>query len=421
MPVEKNYDVIVIGGGPAGSSTAALTAMQGRRVLLLEKERFPRFRIGESFMPATWWSFQKLGIVDKLKASHFVRKHSVQFYFKDGRPTRPFYFSDVDPRENSVTWQVDRGEFDKLMLEHAAEKGVRVIQEASVQEVLFEGTRAVGVRAALPGEAVTEIGARVIVDASGQAALLSQKLRLRQYDPKLKNAAVFTRYAGALRDPGIDEGATLVIHTANESAWFWYIPLAGDIVSVGVVGPMDYLIRGRASDPLTIFEEEVAKCPAIQPRLRGAGRAAEMRVLRDFSYISKRIAGDGWILVGDAFGFLDPIYSSGVLLALKGAEFASETIASAFEADDFSAKRLGRHGPRFVEGMEALRHLVYAYYTPNFHFKKFLDRYPEGRDGITNLLTGNAFTYSAAGLFRDMDQMLELPDYQPLRLPEEPA
>ena len=130
MPVEKNYDVIVIGGGPAGSSTAALTAMQGRRVLLLEKERFPRFRIGESFMPATWWSFQKLGIVDKLKASHFVRKHSVQFYFKDGRPTRPFYFSDVNPSESSVTWQVDRGEFDKLMLEHAAEKGVTVIQEA---------------------------------------------------------------------------------------------------------------------------------------------------------------------------------------------------------------------------------------------------------------------------------------------------
>ena len=414
----QSWDVIVIGGGPAGSSTAALTSMQGRRILLLEKERFPRFRIGESFMPATWWSFEKLGITGKLKTSHFQRKHSVQFYLKDGRATSPFFFSEVDPRESSATWQVDRGEFDKLMLEHAAEKGVEVIQEAVVQEVLFDGSRAIGVRANLPGEGQVEIGARVIVDATGQAAFLSQTLKLKNYDAKLKNAAVFTRFEGALRDPGLHEGATLVIHTDNESAWFWYIPLAGGVVSVGVVGPMDYIIKGRSGDPQKIFDEEVARCPGLLPRLTSARQVAGIRVLRDFSYISRKIAGDGWVLVGDAFGFLDPIYSSGVLLALKGGEMASDSIASAFETGDFSGARLGRHGPRFVEGMEALRHLVYAFYAPDFHFKKFLDKYPEGRDGITNLLTGNAFTYQANGLFRQMDQMLRLEDYRPLSLGE---
>lgn len=416
MDIERTYDVIVIGGGPAGSATATLVARQGRSVLLLDKERFPRFRIGESFMPATWWSFEKLGLVEKLKATRFVRKHSVQFYLRDGHPTSPFYFSEVDPRESSVTWQVDRGEFDHLMLDHASECGVTVVQRAEVEEVLFEGTRAAGVRAAMPDGALTEIRARVVVDATGQSSLLSRTLNLKSWDPQLRNAAVFTRYQGALRDPGIDAGATLVLHTENRDSWFWYIPLAGDVVSVGVVGPMRYLIAGRQGDPQRILDEEVTRCPGLRPRLRGARQEAWVKVLRDFSYMSTRISGDGWILVGDAFGFLDPIYSSGVLLALKGAEFASESIAAAFETGDFSAARLGRHGPRFVEGMEALRRLVYAFYAPDFHFKAFLERFPECRSGITNLLSGNVYRVPTDGLFRHMDEVLHVPGYRPLRL-----
>jgi len=413
-----SVDVIVIGGGPAGSATATLVAKQGRSVLLLEKETFPRFRIGESFMPATYWTFLRLGILDKLKAGHFTRKHSVQFFVKDGRPTVPFYFSDADPHESSSTWQVDRGEFDQLMLDHAAESGVDVRQGAAVQEVLFEGGRAVGVRADIPGAGLSEARAKVVVDATGQAALLAKTLKLQQFDSKLKNAAVFTRYKGALRDKGRDEGATLVLHTDNEQAWFWYIPLAGDVVSVGVVGLMDYLIKGRSGDPQQILDEEVARCPALQPRLTNARQVGWMRVLRDFSYISQRIAGDGWMLVGDAFGFLDPIYSSGVLLALKGAEFTADAIGEAFLAGDFSGARLGRHGPRFVEGMEALRHLVYAFYAPEFHFKHFLERHPQCRRDLTHVLSGNVFRHPTDGLYASMDAMLNLPGYRPLSLPE---
>src|SRR5262249_31192693 len=157
-------------------------------------------------------------------------------------------------------------------------------------------------------------------DATGQSAFLSSRMGLRRYDPRLRNGAVFTRYRGAVRDPGMDEGATLVIHTNEASSWFWYIPLANDMVSVGVVGPLDYLITKRTGTPQQIYEQEVARCPALQPRIAGAEQIMEMKVLRDFTYISDRIAGDGWVMVGDAFGFLDPIYSSGVLLALKGAE-----------------------------------------------------------------------------------------------------
>ncbi|MGH9868960.1 MAG: NAD(P)/FAD-dependent oxidoreductase [Candidatus Polarisedimenticolia bacterium] len=418
---EHDVDVLVIGGGPAGSSTATLLARQGRRVALLERERFPRFRIGESFMPATWWTFEKLGLVEALNGSHFTKKYSVQFYTKDARPTRPFYFADAEPHLSSQTWQVDRGEFDSLLLRHARDCGVDVREETSVQQVLFEDGRAVGVRATGSDGTPHTWSARVVVDASGQAALMSSRMSLRKYDPRLKNAAVFTRFEGALRDPGIDGGATLVIHTDNAMSWFWYIPLAGDVVSVGVVGPMSYLITGRSSSPQQIFEEEVARCPALQPRIAGKPQVMEMKVLRDFTYISDRIAGDGWVLVGDAFGFLDPIYSSGVLLALKGAEMASASIEDAFQSGDFSAARLGRHGHDFVAGMEAIRRLVHAFYAPGFHFREFLQRFPECREALTHVLIGNVYRHSVGPLYEKMDQMLDLPGYTPLSLPPIPA
>lgn len=417
---ERHCDVLVVGGGPAGSATATLAAKMGRSVILLEKERFPRFRIGESFMPATWWTFERLGVLDKLAKAGFTRKHSVQFYLKDGRATRPFYFSDIDPRDCSITWQVDRGTFDKLLLEHAAECGVEVHQGSPVKEILFEGERACGALASLPETGDTVVRAKVVVDASGQNSILARRFGLRRFDPKLKNAAIFTRYKGAYRDPGIDAGATLVMHTNQGNSWFWYIPLAGDVVSVGVVGPIDYLVKGRASDPAVVFDEEVALCPGLVPRIQGREKVAPMQVLRDFSYISDRIAGDGWILAGDAFGFLDPIYSSGVLLALKGAEFAADAIDDAFRSGDFSAARLGRHGPRFVAGMEDLRRLVYAYYAPDFHFKAFLDRFPECRAGLTGLLVGNVFRQSSVELYGKMAQVLDLPGYEPLALPGQP-
>jgi 2-polyprenyl-6-methoxyphenol hydroxylase-like FAD-dependent oxidoreductase len=180
---------------------------------------------------------------------------------------------------------------------------------------------------------------------------------------------------------------------------------------------MSYLITGRSSSPQQIFEEEVARCPALQPRIRDARQVMEMKVLRDFTYISDRIAGDGWLLVGDAFGFLDPIYSSGVLLALKGAEMASSSIQDAFAHDDFSAARLGRHGKDFVAGMEAIRRLVHAFYAPGFHFREFLAKFPECRDDLTHVLIGNVYRRGTGSLYEKMGQVLDLPGYEPLSLP----
>jgi flavin-dependent dehydrogenase len=413
-PRKSSYDVIVIGGGPAGSTAGTLVARAGHDVLLLDRERFPRYRLGESLMPATYWTLSRLGVLDKVKNSGFPKKYSVQFFSKSGRSGTPFYFRDTEPHDSSQTWQVDRAGFDQMLLDNAREAGVEVCQWANLKAVLFEGDRATGVDVELNGEQRSQPRATVIVDATGQTALISRKLKLKQVDPKLRHASLYTRYRGAVRDAGIDEGATLIMHTREERSWFWYIPLPDDQVSVGVVGPIDYLITRREGNPRQIFDDEVALCPALEARIRGAERLMEVGAIRDFSYISKRIAGNGWVLAGDAFGFLDPIYSSGVFLALKSAEDAADSINEALERRDFSAEQLGRHGDAYLAGMEAMRKLVYAYYDSSFSFAVFFKRFPQCREDVVNLLIGNVFRKPPGELFESMSEMCELPEARTL-------
>lgn len=418
MTQHDSYDVIVVGGGPAGSSTATFLAQAGRRVLLLDRERFPRFRIGESLMPATYWSLQRLGVLERMSCSHFPKKHSVQFFSQSGRGSMPFYFSATEQGQSAQTWQVDRLEFDHMLLQNAAEAGVEVHEECRVLDVLFDGDSAVGVSARFKDGVDRELAARVVVDASGQSALLSRRFKLRQGDPYLRNCSFFTRFSGARLGEGRDAGATLILQTSAERTWFWYIPLPDGVVSVGVVGPIDRLGGGRAADPQRVFDEEAQRCPALLERIEGAEQMAPVRVLKDFSYASRRVAGDGWILVGDAFGFLDPIYSSGVFLALKGAEFAADSILEAFAQDDVSATFLGRHGPELLRGMEALRRLVYAYYSSDFNFSAFLEAHPHCEDDLVHLLIGNVYRKNVDRLLESMDEFCELPTYEPFRIEE---
>ncbi|HEX4955547.1 MAG TPA: tryptophan 7-halogenase [Thermoanaerobaculia bacterium] len=405
---QEQFDVVVIGGGPAGATAATLVAMAGHRVLLAEKSTEPQFKIGESLMPATYWTFERLGILPKMKASHFPAKHSVQFYTKTGKATSPFYFFENDPHESSQTWQVRRSEFDQMMLDNAADKGVTVRRGAGVSKVHWQGDRATGVSIQPADGEPYEVACRVLVDASGQSTVVARSRGLLVNEPNLKNVAYFSHFEGALRDPGIDEGATLVLHTSDQKAWFWYIPLPDDVVSVGVVGPVSHLVEGRAGDPQQVFEEELARCPPLVPRLAESRQTMPMRALRDFSYRSREVAGDGWVLVGDAFAFIDPIYSSGVLLALKSGEMAADAVVDGLAKGDLSAAQLGRFKDELSAGMEALRKLVYAFYDQDFSFARFLERHPGYRKHIVNLLIGNV-DRPVEGLFDAMSEMIALP------------
>ena len=406
MEIRSEYDVIVVGAGPAGATAATLLAQRGHRVLALERDRFPRFKIGESLMPATFWTLKRLGVLAKLKASAFPRKHSVQFFSGDGRASAPFYFSENDPRESAVTWQVRRAEFDQLMADNAAAHGATVVYGAAVRDFLLDGQSCRGVRVGLD-DGVRDVAARVVVDASGQSALLARRLGLKDDDPCLRHAAVFTHFQDAWRDRGRDEGATLIMHTGDARSWFWYIPMPDGRVSVGVVGRRDELLGERGATPAQVFARELARCPALVPKLDGARQVFDFKVMREFSYRSRQLAGDGWVLVGDAFGFLDPIYSSGILLALKSAEYAADAVDSALVAGDVSAERLGAFEQPFVAGMDALKKLVYAFYTPDFSFARFLKRFPQHRKPLVDLLTGDVFGRDLGTLFEDMATMTE--------------
>jgi flavin-dependent dehydrogenase len=242
-----NPDVVVIGGGPAGTTVSTLLAQQGLKVELFEREKFPRFHIGESLIPETYWVLKRLNMLPKMQQSHFVKKYSVQFVNSRGKESAPFYFWDNKPHECSQTWQVVRSEFDQMLLNNAREHGVSVHEGTRVHDVLFEGDSAVGVTVRGGDGAFREVHAKVVVDASGQNGLISNRLRLRVWDPVLNKGAIWTYWEGAYRDEGKDEGATIVLQTPNKKGWFWYIPQHDNIVSVGVVGPFDYLFKNRGS------------------------------------------------------------------------------------------------------------------------------------------------------------------------------
>jgi len=385
-----NPDVVVIGGGPAGSTVSTLMAQQGLKVQLLEREHFPRFHIGESLIPETYWVLKRLDMLPKMQQSHFVKKHSVQFVNALGRNSAPFYFADNKPHECSQTWQVVRSEFDKLMLDNAREHGVDVREGVRVHEVLFEDGRAVGVKIRDEDGTFREVRASVVVDASGQNGLIMNKLGLRVWDPMLNKGAIWTYWQGAYRDTGKDAGATLVIQTGNKNGWFWYIPLHDNITSVGVVAPFDYLFKGRKDYPQT-YQDEVEGCPGVKERVGAATRVTGHFATKDYSYRSKQVAGDGWVLVGDAFGFLDPLYSSGVLLALKSGELAADAVVEGLKRGDTSAAQLGKWGPGFNEGVDRMRRLVCEYYD-GFSFGGMVKQYPHLRGTLTDLLIGDLFT-----------------------------
>jgi flavin-dependent dehydrogenase len=383
--------VVVIGGGPAGSTVSTLVAQKGHRVVLLERDHFPRFHIGESLIPETYWTLKRLNMLDKMKQSHFVKKHSVQFVGQSGRLSEPFYFLDHKPHECSQTWQVLRSEFDQMMLDNAREHGVEVHEGVRVLEVLFEGQRAVGVKFSTEDGTVREIRAQVVVDASGQSTMIAGRLGLREWDSNLRKGAVWTYWKGAYRDKGRDEGATIVLQTQGKKGWFWYIPLHDDIVSVGIVAPFDELFKkGDGSDHEAIYFSQVELCPEIKRRISVGTRCDVFRVAKEYSYRSREAAGDGWVCAGDAYGFLDPLYSSGVLLALKSGELAADAITEGLERNDTSAAQLGKWAPDFKSGMDRMRRLVIEYYE-GFSFGRYVKKNPEQKGNLTDLLIGDLF------------------------------
>jgi flavin-dependent dehydrogenase len=395
--IEQQYDVIIIGGGPAGSTAAAVLGEYGHKVVVLEKEKFPRYHIGESLMPYCYFPLERIGVVDKIRDSHFPNKYSVQFVGTSGKVSTPFYFFQHWDHPAAKTWQVVRSEFDEMLLNNAREKGAEVWEETRARELIKEGEKVVGVRAESKAQGMVDFHAPITIDASGRDALAVARNKWRVRDPYLNKIAIWTYYKGAMRDPGLDEGATTVAYIP-EKGWFWYIPLPDDIVSVGLVAEADYLYS-ETRDPEAIFAREIEKNAWIKKHLEPGTRSAEFWQTGEYSYRSQYCAAEGLLLTGDAFAFLDPVFSSGVFLALKSGEMAGDAVHQALMNRNYTAEQFQPYGETLCDGIEAMRKLVYAFYDHNFSFKEVIMKHPHLRPDLTECLIGN--------LNRDFDPLFE--------------
>ncbi|MEI6713961.1 MAG: NAD(P)/FAD-dependent oxidoreductase [Verrucomicrobiota bacterium] len=413
-----SYDVIIIGGGPSGSSAAAILGEYGHNVLILEREKFPRYHIGESLIPFTFGPLERLGLIPKMRASCFTKKFSVSFVQPDGKRSQPFYFFNRYARETvAQTWQVTRAEFDQMMLDHARERGVEVREESTVNRLLMEDGKVFGVEVTDKTGRTYEVRATITLDASGKEAFASKQRGWRVNDPYLNKIAIWTYYKGSKRNSGIDEGATTIAFVP-EKGWFWHIPLHDDMVSVGIVAEAKYLTRGGIKDPQTMFEREISENLWIKDRLSVGNCTGQYWVTSEYSRHSKYCASPGLLLLGDAFAFLDPVFSSGVMLALKSGVLAADAIHAGIQKKDLSPHQFAEYGQMMREGVENMRKLVYAFYDQNFSFKDVIMRYPEAGDLITDCLSGD-LNRNYGDLWTWISEFAPLPDALPYGMPLE--
>ena len=353
---------------------------------------FRRYHIGESLIPYTWFTLNRLGVIDKLRNSADTKKYSVQFVSITGKVSQPFYFFQTIKHECAQTWQVVRSEFDGMLIENALAKGVELRRGVSVRDVIMEGSRVVGVRAdTKDGAKGEEIRAKVVVDASGRDSLLSRKFGWKDRDKDLNKIAVWSYYKGAKRDPGLDEGATTVAYVPQKG-WFWYIPQHSDIVSVGVVGEPGYLYRDTR-DPDEIFAREVRDCRWIQERVAVGTQCDQVRVTGEYSVS----------LEADRRRRLLPrrrrlrVPRSAVLnRRVPGAEERRDgrrhDSRGAAAGEDVSARHFETYLTQQRHAVTSFRNLVTAFYDLSFSFREFLDVYPQLHSLIVDTLVGNVFT-----------------------------
>ena len=320
-----------------------------------------------------------------------------------GREADPFYFSETIDGERAQTWQVERASFDQLCLDHARENGVEVRMATRVEEVLFEGDRAVGVRAASAQYDDVTISSKIVIDASGRSTRIGTQLGLKEQVPGLDKASAWSYYRGGRRRSGIDAGETTVFMLPGRD-WFWYIPLPDDIVSVGIVSDPKRLPHDDDGFE-TAFGERVRQCPPLVEFLSGAERVERVRGLRRLAYRNRQTVGDGWVMVGDAAAFLDPIYSSGLFLALASAAMAADDAHEALVRGNVSADRLGRFVAPFTAGVAVVRRLIEAFYSSEFSFGAFARRFPQHRKALIDCLIGDVVGRDMSDFLDALDQM----------------
>ena len=381
----QRYQAVVIGGGPAGSTAAWRLARAGRRVLLVERERFPRFHIGESLLPASNAVFRALGLDERVRGEGFVEKRGASFSTDDGELSSYIDFTACPGVSAPLTYQVPRARFDQLLLDHAIEAGVEVRQGCRAREVAFDAG-GVALELAEDQGATVAVEAEVVVDASGQAGFLAKRLDLRRVDPGLRNVAAYAHFEGVAQPTGERAGDIRIV-SRRDMSWIWLIPLSQTLTSVGVVVPRRRPAGERAED---LLDRYLAETPVAAEQMQDAERVSKARYEADFCYAPRVYAGDRWLLAGDAGSFLDPVFSSGVLLALESGFDAGGAVDRALARGGPSARAFAAYNRDQRRRYRAFRRFVRGFYQPGFRDLFF---YPTQRwgllDAIAAVLAGN--------------------------------
>ena len=389
------FDIAIIGGGCAGSTAATLLAKKGFNVLIVEQDKLPRYHIGESLVPGVIPILEEIGLTEAMTDHNFTVKNGVSFVWGAERKTWTVRFEEDSPIDHA--FQVVRSEFDYMLLNHARSSGVRVLEEARVVDVLFENDRCCGLKYILgnSGSEVT-VRARFIIDASGQNAVLSRKSGWLEWDEDLKNVAIWAYYQGGNTFEGKDAGNILIENTPN--GWIWVIPLHEGTQSVGLVMPTVNVTGGGRQNLEQIYLDTLANSGETKRLLAPAQRTSNFHTARDWSYKSQHFHGPGFLLVGDAAGFVDPLFSSGVFLAMNGARIASIIIESILHEPEKENELLDRYEKAYTDFFDKVVSMVHYFYQASEDKESYWVKAQELIDPFQKLIARQDFVRLISGM-----------------------
>lgn len=372
--ISREFDVVVIGGGPGGSTAATFLAKSGHTVLVLEKEHFPRFHIGESLLPYNRRLFEEMGVLPILEAAGFPRKYGAQFHLGNGTKALNLVFRNGKFTEEPMAFQVERAVFDDLLLKHARSSGAQVMEGWTCQGTRLSGDK-VEVDARSEDGTRTTFTAKFAIDASGRANLTGTQEGLRQTHPGLKKMALFGHYSGVLLDSDQKGGDTIIVRLSNK--WFWIIPISTEKSSVGLV--MDHQEFAAATiAPEELFNQALGDSPPMRERMANARRIGDFRTTTDFSYFNRRLVGPRLLRVGDAAGFMDPIFSAGVFLAMFSGKLAAETVCACLRSRLGHRYHLSRYERKTFAALRFYWEMVEQFYT-----KPFMELFLQPREKVS--------------------------------------